>query len=192
MAGDARCPPGKARYDCEDVIDRAGQEAKKIAKADLAGDDLDKIALGGLVFAEFCQDFGHNSLFAWDRIFNTAGMSGPYIQYALVRLQAILNKAKVPKETVLSGYDWQAERTLLVRLSRFSTLMIQLEQSRQLHRLATYVYDCCRELNRYYENTPVLKSPEPVRRQRLWLLAAINRHLRASARLLGLEVPSRM
>ena len=32
-------------------------------------------------------------LFDWERVFSSSEMSGPYVQYAVVRLQAILQKA---------------------------------------------------------------------------------------------------
>ena len=47
-------------------------------------------------------------------------------------------------------------------------------------------------LNRYYEKTPILKSPELEQQNRLWLLTIVESVLTTGLDVLGIPVPDKM
>ena len=176
----------------EDVLDRAYRAAAGLTSKGLADDDVKKIAHGALAFQEFSQGKKHNILFDWERAFSLSDMSGPYVQYAALRLKAILQKAGPGGRRPGVGYDFGAERKLLLKLLGFEDVLEAALAGLEPSRIALHVFELCRELNRYYETTRVLDAAAGAEDSRLWLMDVIYRHLRFSLGILGVEVPSRM
>ncbi|MYB40326.1 arginine--tRNA ligase [Candidatus Saccharibacteria bacterium] len=176
----------------EDVLDRAYETATKLTLEDLDAADVKKIAQGALIFQEFSQGKKHNILFDWDRVFSLSDMSGPYVQYATLRLKAILQKAGGADYQPNPGYDFAAERKLLLKILYFEDVLEGALDSLELNRIAMHVFELCRELNRYYEQVRVLDAEAEARASRLWLMDVTYRHLCFSLGILGVEVPSRM
>ncbi|HUS45184.1 MAG TPA: DALR anticodon-binding domain-containing protein, partial [Phycisphaerae bacterium] len=58
--------------------------------------------------------------------------------------------------------------------------------------LAAYLYDLAQTFTSFYEACPVLKSPEPVRADRLKLCDLTARTIRCGLGLLGIETADRM
>ena len=62
------------------------------------------------------------------------------------------------------------------------------------HRVATYAYELARELNRYYEQTPVATDAvvENIKSARLGVLKKVAKVFEHSLGILGIEIPSKM
>ncbi|MNL71112.1 Arginine--tRNA ligase [compost metagenome] len=60
------------------------------------------------------------------------------------------------------------------------------------HKIASYLYELARELNRYYEVTRVSDVEEVERVARLELLGRVSQVFAHGLSLLGIEVPSQM
>ncbi len=77
----------------EELLDKAEEIAKERTESrEVSQDDITKIALGAIKFNDFAQDRKTNILFDWDRMFSLQGFSGPFVQYAAVRINSILSK----------------------------------------------------------------------------------------------------
>ena len=177
----------------EDVLNEAVSAAGRLVPKKLAAEDIETIALGALAFQEFCQTKSRNVLFDFERIFSLNEMSGPYVQYAALRLRSILAKAaSPPPEQPPPGYDWRAEHRLLLKLLAFEDVLAEAEQELEISKVAFHVFEFCQELNRYYEKVRVLEAEPPARECRLWLLRIIHDHLVAALGILGVKLPSRM
>lgn len=177
----------------EELLDIAEQEARKHAADPSALTDqaVKQVALGAIKFTEFSQDKKTNILFDWDRMFSLQGFSGPYVQYAAVRVGAILRKfGAQPWQD--SSYNWQAEQPLLLHLARYPQIIKEAAELYEPHRVAGYLYDLARILNRYYETTPVGTAPESEKSHRLWLLSVVRDNFEHALGLLGIEVPEKM
>ena len=105
----------------EELLDEAEKRAKKVVEGrDISEQDIKKIALGAIKFTDFAADRRTNILFDWDTMFNLTGYSGPYIQYAAVRMNKILKdnfSDSQPLETY--NYTWQQEKTVLLKLLEY-------------------------------------------------------------------------
>ena len=62
------------------------------------------------------------------------------------------------------------------------------------HKIATYAYELAREMNRYYEKTPIAQEgvSEVEKAARLILLKKVSQVFTSALDLLGIEVPSQM
>jgi arginyl-tRNA synthetase len=77
----------------EELLDGAEEKARAIVEGrDVSDDDVKKIALGAIKFSDFISDRRTNILFDWNTIFALTGVSGPYVQYAAVRVNKILRE----------------------------------------------------------------------------------------------------
>ena len=175
----------------EDALDQARKKAKEVAADGMSDDDIEKIALGALTFREFTQGHTSNVLFDWDEMFNLQGMSGPYLQYAAVRMASILEKAnEMPKKH--QDYDWQPEHELLSHYLRYPSVLEASEKEMEPSKIAFYLYDIAKALNRYYENTHILSEDPVERSSRLWLIQQLHTRYTEGLAILGIKVPSKM
>ena len=86
-----------------------------------------------------------------------------------------------------------AERSLALALLEFGTVVSQVGEALEPHRLCGYLFDLAQAFSAFYENCPVLKADDPaVRDSRLALCALTHRVLVQGLDLLGVQAPERM
>jgi arginyl-tRNA synthetase len=180
----------------EELLDAALEKAKQNAKsADMIDDDLRKISVGAIKFNDFAADRRTGMLFDWDKMFSLTGFSGPYVQYAAVRVNKILQDNQVENNRTLeTDYDFANEKNLILKLLEYPNTVRDAAEALEPHRIATYVYELARELNKYYETTPVATKevPEEIKHIRLELLAKISQIFTHGLGILGIEIPEKM
>lgn len=165
-----------------------------IGDNDVSDDDVRKVALGAIKFTDFSQSRQTNILFDWDRMFSLQGFSGPYVQYAAVRINSILDKLKTEDVgfAVDNGYDWKEEAALLKLLATYPEVVKLAAEEYEPHKIAQYVYDLAREFNKYYENVSISDSKGVARDSRISLLYVLKNNFNHALGLVGIEVPERM
>lgn len=178
----------------EELLDQAEQKARAVVgDREISDDDVKKIAVGAIKFSDFAADRRTNILFNWDNIFALTGFSGPYIQYAAVRLNKILrDNAGVQAE--IGDYDYESEKSVILKLLEYPEVVGLAARDLEPHKIATYLYELAKELNRYYESTPIATAEvaENQKQARLRLLDKVSHVFNHGLSLLGIEVPSRM
>jgi arginyl-tRNA synthetase len=126
-------------------------------------------------------------VFDWDRMLALTGNTGPYLQYAYARTQAILEKsATAPGPVRITA---PAERALALELLGFAGVVTGLDESLEPHRLAGYLHGLGQAFSAFFENCPVLRAPAGVRESRLGLCDLTGRTLRQGLDLLGIDTP---
>ncbi len=179
----------------EDLLNEAEKRARANAKtADLSDDDIKKIAVGAIKFSDFSADRRTGMLFNWKTMFNLTGFSGPYIQYAAVRINKILADNQLDTAKVDTAYDYESERNVILKLLDYPNVVRVSANNLEPHRIATYAYELAKTMNRYYEQTAIATAdvPEGVKQARLQLLAIVSATFKHALNILGIEVPSRM
>ena len=161
-----------------------------------AAEDLaaPQIALAAIKYADLSSGLQKDYTFDADRMVQTTGDTGPYLQYAHARANQILRKAEsegIEFESI-SVLDEAAEQQVALLLGRFGETVAAVAQTLQPHRLCGYLYELATALSVFYEQCPVLKSEGEVRSSRLALCAATKQVLAAGLDLLGIEAPERM
>ncbi|WP_027586496.1 arginine--tRNA ligase [Acidipropionibacterium thoenii] len=164
------------------------------------------IALAAIKYADLSNGLQKDYVFDAERMVETTGDTGPYLQYAHARVSQILRRAAaeadpaVDPEADLAELDWgtvtvlgePAEQQLALLLSRFGETVELVAHDLTPHKLCTYLYELAGSYSSFYEKCPVLKSEGAVRSSRLALCAATRRVLGTGLNLLGIDAPDRM
>lgn len=178
----------------EALLDEAENRARANVKTDdISDDDVKKIAIGAIKFTDFANDRRTGMLFDWKTMFNLTGYSGPYVQYAAVRINKILHDNQDCGD-VDKQYDYESERNVLLKLLDYPAIVKQAADNLEPHRIASYVYELAKEMNRYYETTPVATNDVPtgIRAARLSVLSRVAYVFKHALDILGIQIPSRM
>ena len=153
-----------------------------------------EIALAAIKYADLSGAIHKDYVFDAERMVQTTGDTGPYLQYAHARICQILRRAEV--ENIGWGavvvLEDPAEHTLALVLSRFGEVVDEVAQALTPHKLCGYLYELAGAFSAFYEACPVLRSEGEVRSSRLALAAATREVLAQGLYLLGIEAPDRM
>ena len=177
----------------EELLDQAEAKAREITEGRSIGDeDIKTIALGAIKFSDFASDRRTNILFEWKSIFALSGYSGPYVQYAGVRLKKIIDNIKNDSNNIDGEYDYKAEKALIIKLLDYPDTVELSARDLEPHKVAKYVYDLAREVNRYYETTRVMESGPVEKAARLDVLNKVYNVIKVGLDILGIQLPSEM
>ena len=161
------------------------EERAEIAKA---------VGLAAIKFADLSNFRTSDYIFDLARFTRFEGKTGPYLQYAAVRIQSILRKADV------EGYARSApavrsaeERRLLLALASLTDAMANAETRRAPNALCDYAFVLAQEFSRFYTAHHIMSETNAnLRAARLGLCELTFRVLVKVLNLLGIEVPPRM
>jgi arginyl-tRNA synthetase len=177
----------------EALLNTAEEKARVIvADRDVSEEDIKKIALGAIKFSDFAADRRTNILFDWDSIFALTGFSGPYIQYASVRVNKILHDTVIDEENNSGAYDYEPEKAVIAKLLEYPDVVRLAARDLEPHKIATYLYELAKELNRYYETTRIAESAPVEKAARIEVLRQVSHIFAHGLDLLGIEVPGKM
>jgi len=178
----------------EELLNQAEAKAREVVKGrDIPDADIKKVALGAIKFSDFMADRRTNILFSWDSIFALSGFSGPYIQYAAVRVNKILRDNQSPQVDIFE-YDFESEKLVLLKLLEYPEVVRLAARDLEPHKIATYLYELAREMNRYYESTPIATGDvtDVQKQARLGMISRVKHVFEHGLDLLGIEVPGSM
>lgn len=177
----------------EELLDAAEEKARLVVGGrDVSQSDVEKITLGAIKFTDFVADRRTNILFDWDSIFALTGYSGPYVQYAAVRVNKLLSDANVQPKEFEASYDYASEKSVLMKLQEYPSVIQLSARDLEPHKIASYLYLLAREMNRYYETTRVIDEAADVQAARLGVLAKVAQVFEHGLNILGIEVPTKM
>jgi arginyl-tRNA synthetase len=177
----------------EAMLDDAEARVRSNFASDaLTDEDIRRIATGAIKYSDFIADRKTGILYDPNKIFALTGQSGPFCQYACVRMRRILEKNADFAGGDFGDYDFAAEKDVLLKLLDFPALVAGVADNLEAHRIAGYCFELAQEMNRYYENAPISTADDSVRAARLWLVSCAATVLERGLDLLGIEVPERM
>lgn len=176
-----------------EAVDRAREEIKRRGIG--REEDAEKVGLGALKFFFLSQTPSRTITFDWNRVLDFEQNSGPFVQYSYVRARSILRKAEEQGITY-EGADpallGEEEKWVLLLLGEFPSVVREAADNLRPDLLAVYLNELASEFNKYYDTTPVLRSPEGKRESRLAFVKAVAQVLENGMALLGIEPPERM
>jgi arginyl-tRNA synthetase len=122
------------------------------------------------------------------------GKTGPYLQYAAVRIQSILRRAEA--EAMAPGLPLvrsPEERALLLQLLGLPDAMAVAEEKRAPNILCDYAFSLAQSFSRFYAEHHILSETDgTLRAARLGLSRLTLTVLVNVLGILGIEVPQRM
>ncbi len=153
------------------------------------------ISLGAIKYADLSSDRIKDYIFEWDRMLAAEGNTGPYLQYALVRVRSIFRKLE-PGETVAPSsirIQHDRERALALSLIGFEAAVQAVATGLEPHKLCSYLYELASAFSAFWVECPVLSAEDPqTRASRLALSELTGKVLALGLSLLGIEAPERM
>jgi arginyl-tRNA synthetase len=152
------------------------------------------VGIGAVKYADLSIDRAKDYVFDLDRMLSFDGNTSAYLQFAYTRIRAIFRKGAVEPPQDVQGLTLTepAERALALELLAFGSLVVELGETLEFHRLATYLHGLAVAFTAFYETCPVLRSEGDVRVTRLVLCELTARTLAQGLALLGIETPERM
>ncbi|OGL35231.1 arginine--tRNA ligase [Candidatus Saccharibacteria bacterium RIFCSPHIGHO2_12_FULL_47_16b] len=170
----------------EDVLDAVSEANKKANRvANFA------VTLGAVKYAFLKQRIGADILFDPAESVSLEGNSGPYLQYAFVRANSILQKADGRQKTVDSSFQFdEQERSLVRKIGEFAEVVEAAADELLPSHICTYLYELAQVFNRFYENNRVIGDVREA--TRLELVRTYANVLKDGLGLLNITAPEKM
>lgn len=169
-------------------------ESAKIRAAESRADDHDRlsaqVAVAAIKYQVLRQAAGKNIIFDREKALSLEGDSGPYLQYAHARTNAIMQKAK--EAGVAAQADPNAGANLVERLiPRFPEIVSRAAGLYEPHVLTTYLLELASAFNAWYAQEQILDGTS-AGAHKLALVEAVNRTLKNGLWILGIPTPEKM
>jgi arginyl-tRNA synthetase len=161
------------------------EERAAIAKA---------VGLAAIKFADLANHRQSNYIFDLERFTRFEGKTGPYLQYAAVRIQSILRRAREEGHASAAPVvRSEAERQLALKLLALPETLILAEAKRAPNALCDFAFQLAQSFSRFYTEHHILSEPDAaLRAARLGLCQLTLTTLQRTLDLLGITVPERM
>jgi arginyl-tRNA synthetase len=207
-------PSGKMKsregtvVDADDLIEEVVQEARAQGEAlskldDVSekerGDLYEMIGLAALKYFLLKVDPKKRMLFDPAASIDLQGHTGPFIQYTHARIRSLLRKAGRSDDQKIRRSDnalatlLPEEKTVLKLLHHTPAVIHEAAEKLEPSGLANHIYELAKAYNAFWQNVPVLKEEDPIKREmRLDLSLVVADAIKKSMWCLGIEVPERM
>lgn len=153
----------------------------------------EKIAIGAFKYNILRVEPHKTITFDWGRMLSFEGDTGPYLQYAHVRADKILQKAGKWKENYTVDKLKKQEMNLIKKLMQFPDVVEQTGKDFRPHYICNYAHELSDLFSDFYHACPVLKAEtKELGNFRLTLVKAVEITLKNSLSLLGIETPEIM
>jgi len=153
-----------------------------------------KVGIATIKFADLSNHRTTDYIFDLERFSKFEGKTGPYLQYAAVRVKSMLRKAE--EQCALAGppaIHSPEERKLVLQLLSLGDWLAGAEHKRAPNLLCEYAFELAQNFSRFYGEHHVLSEPDgELRAARLGLCVLVLKVLTGVLGLLGIEVPERM
>jgi len=181
----------------DDVFDQAVERARKVIEEknpDLANKDevAEQVGVSAIVFQDLKNGRIKDVKFDWNEMLSFEGETGPYVQYAGVRLASILRKAG-GADTGKIAYEKLADaENVLLTMQEFGGTLARAVEKNEPSLLTSLLVRIASSIHSYLREHHVLSAEEETKRARLALVAAARKLLVTSSSLLGIASPEEM
>lgn len=196
--GSMKTREGKVIF-LEDVLNRAIDKTKSIIEERNPNlEDKEEVAkqvgVGAVIFQDLFNNRIKDYTFDWDQVLNFDGETGPYTQYTFARSCSILDKGEFELKDN-SKFDLLVDDTeidIVKHLSKFEEVLLNTTEKYEPSFLTRYTVELAKLFNKFYANCPINTVEDELKYQRLYLTYSVNKCLKLSLSLLGIEAPVRM
>ena len=196
--GSMKTREGKVIF-LEDVLNRAIDKTKSIIEErnpniENKEEVAKQVGVGAVIFQDLFNNRIKDYTFDWDQVLNFDGETGPYTQYTFARSCSILDKGEFELKDN-SKFDLLVDDTeidIVKHLSKFEEVLLNATEKYEPSFLTRYTVELAKLFNKFYANCPINTAEDELKYQRLYLTYSVNKCLKLSLRLLGIEAPVRM
>ena len=182
-------------YDLIDTVKHTSESLDKYKSNNetLDFDEYKKIALGALKYYILKVDPKKNILFNPEESIDLSGNTGPFIQYAYVRIQSILKKVNKDIQIDKSYKLNDKEKEVIKTIYEYPSVIIGSYNELSPALIANYLYDLVRNYNSLYQNHHILNSETKESTSVRLIISQKTSHVIESAcDLLGIDLPDKM
>lgn len=196
--GSMKTREGKVIF-LEDVLNRAIDKTKSIIEErnpnlENKEEVAKQVGVGAVIFQDLFNNRIKDYTFDWDQVLNFDGETGPYTQYTFARSCSILDKGEFELKDN-SKFDLLVDDTeidIVKHLSKFEEVLLNATEKYEPSFLTRYTVELAKLFNKFYANCPINTVKDELKYQRLYLTYSVNKCLKLSLSLLGIEAPVRM
>ena len=155
---------------------------------------ISQIAMAAIKFQDLKNSIASGYVFDLEDFAKFDGKTGPYIQYAVARINSILRKAKENKleqtNVLITNND---ERSLALKLAQLENVVNKAYNDKEPSIIADYAYTLAQTFSSFYNTCPIMTAEDKnVAGSRLKLAALVRDTLKQMLYLLGIEAPEIM
>ena len=153
-----------------------------------------QIAVAAIKFQDLKNTIVSGYIFELDDFAKFEGKTGPYIQYAIARINSVLRKAKANGinfgKVVLQAPE---ERTLALKLAQIHNVVMRAHNEKEPSIIADYTYNLAQTFSTFYNACSVMNAESAeLASSRLTLAKLVRDVLTLMLYLLGIEAPEVM
>ena len=178
------------------ALDKAYESIPEGTEKQVADTQAHAVALGALKFQDLKNSTVSDYIFDTDNFTKSEGKTGTYLQYAVARINSILDKSGVALSDIEKAeikISHPLERELLLALRRFPESLAESYQHREPSVIAEYVYTLAQRFSTLYAELSINgEQDETLRKSRLKIASLTRETLKQGLDLLGIECPDRM
>lgn len=153
---------------------------------------VSKIAVGAIKFQDLKNNIASGYIFELDDFANFDGKTGPYIQYAVARINSIMRKNQdlAPGAVIITNPE---ERQLALKLTQLNNIVFRAENDKEPSIISDYAYNLAQVFSSFYNTSPIIGAETPqIAASRLALAKLTRDVLVQLLYLLGIEAPEVM
>lgn len=165
-----------------------GYGAKEIEKM------VEQIAMAAIKFQDLKNNIASGYVFELEDFAKFEGKTGPYIQYAVARINSILRKAKdkglTPGDIIITTKD---ERDLALKIAQLNAAVMRAHTEKEPSIITDYAYTLAQVFSSFYNTSPIMTAETTEMAQSRLSLAKLVRDILVKLLyLLGIEAPEVM
>ena len=182
-------------YDLVNTVKQTTESLGKYQSSNevLNHDEYRKIALGALKYYILKVDPKKNILFNPEESIDLTGNTGPFIQYAYVRIQSILKKVNKDIDINLDYSLNEKEKEVIKIIHDYPSVINNSYKELSPALLANYLFDLVKSYNSLYQNHHILNSESSDSTSIRLIISIKTSHvIESCCELLGIELPNKM
>ena len=155
---------------------------------------INQVAIGAIKFQDLKNNTASGYVFDIDDFAKFEGRTGPYIQYAIARINSILRKATEhnlqPDKMVITLPE---ERNLALKIAQLNSVVWRAHQEKEPSIIADYAYNLAQIFSGFYNAAPIMSEENAtLASSRLTIAKMVRDILKLMLYLLGIEAPEIM
>ncbi|XP_041952108.1 probable arginine--tRNA ligase, mitochondrial [Alosa sapidissima] len=185
----------------EDVLDEARNRMLRNMSQSRTTKDLDdpedtaeKVGISALIVQDFKGPVTSDYKFDWDRVLQSQGDTGVFLQYTHARLRSLIRMYDGAEESSCDPVLLQDKRSILIfqHLLRYDEVLHQCDQELQPRYLVNFLMTLCHLVASAHKELPVKGSPSAVAQARLQLFGGACTVLANGMAILGIVPVDKM
>ncbi|MBQ9732101.1 MAG: arginine--tRNA ligase [Alphaproteobacteria bacterium] len=151
----------------------------------------EQIAIGAIKFQDLKNNTASGYIFELDDFAKFEGKTGPYIQYAIARINSILRKSEIsPDKVIITNKE---ERDLALKIAQLNAVISRAEAEKEPSVISEYTYNLAQVFSSFYNASPIMSETDKAKSaSRLRLAKLVRDILKLNLYLMGIEAPEAM